>query len=179
MDLRIPAPRMVGRECERCKKAFTARAADVARGWGRFCSKSCKAIKQEAVTGQHAAYMAGKTTVPRIRTNVPVGGWQWRESNGKFHYPANMHTRHLFFTLRMIWNNFMPARMRVGAVTLYDFTGRYTRDYLKEAIYRIADELSRRDDMTAEWSAQLAAMRAWFNSPDLALAEGQLSLTGK
>ena len=33
-----------GNKC--CKKPFEARAADVARGWGKFCSKSCKAKKQ-------------------------------------------------------------------------------------------------------------------------------------
>jgi len=32
--------------CERCKSTFRARVADRARGWGRFCSKRCKAIKQ-------------------------------------------------------------------------------------------------------------------------------------
>lgn len=31
--------------CERCKKPFMARVADRARGWGRFCSKNCKATK--------------------------------------------------------------------------------------------------------------------------------------
>lgn len=33
-------------ECQRCGKPFQARTADRARGWARFCSKSCKAIKQ-------------------------------------------------------------------------------------------------------------------------------------
>lgn len=37
--------------CDRCKKGFTARVADRKRGWARFCSKSCKAIKQTQVTG--------------------------------------------------------------------------------------------------------------------------------
>lgn len=30
----------------RCGKMFTARIADRKRGWGKFCSKSCKASKQ-------------------------------------------------------------------------------------------------------------------------------------
>ena len=30
----------------KCKKLFHARQADVNRGWGKFCSKSCKAKKQ-------------------------------------------------------------------------------------------------------------------------------------
>lgn len=32
--------------CKCCKKRFMARVADRKRGWGQFCSKSCKAIKQ-------------------------------------------------------------------------------------------------------------------------------------
>ncbi len=33
-------------KCARCGEMFTARVADRKRGWARFCSKSCKAIKQ-------------------------------------------------------------------------------------------------------------------------------------
>ncbi len=43
-------------KCQGCGGTFTARTADRARGWARFCSKSCKARKQEARTGQHRAY---------------------------------------------------------------------------------------------------------------------------
>lgn len=32
--------------CQSCGSPFTARTADRARGWARFCSKSCKATKQ-------------------------------------------------------------------------------------------------------------------------------------
>lgn len=55
---RKPMPRMVERKCEWCKVPMLVRAADVKRGWGRFCSKSCKAMKQEKRTGQHQAYQA-------------------------------------------------------------------------------------------------------------------------
>jgi hypothetical protein len=46
----------VERKCQnkRCGAAFIARIADVQRGWGKFCSKSCKASHQEANTGQYA-----------------------------------------------------------------------------------------------------------------------------
>ncbi|WP_244115566.1 hypothetical protein [Burkholderia gladioli] len=54
---RVPMPKMVDRKCNRCGRSFQARAADVKRGWGRFCSKSCKAIKQEQRTGQHRAFV--------------------------------------------------------------------------------------------------------------------------
>lgn len=32
--------------CKCCKQPFTARVVDRKRGWARFCSKRCKAIKQ-------------------------------------------------------------------------------------------------------------------------------------
>ena len=53
---RIPQPKMVERKCRCCRSTFWARAADVKRGWGMYCSKSCKAIRQEARTGQYQAH---------------------------------------------------------------------------------------------------------------------------
>lgn len=52
---RKPQPRMVDCTCKWCKGPFQARAVDVARGWGKFCSKSCKAMRQEKTTGQYRA----------------------------------------------------------------------------------------------------------------------------
>jgi endogenous inhibitor of DNA gyrase (YacG/DUF329 family) len=47
-------PAMQTVKCKRCQQPFQARVADIRRGWGKFCSKSCKAIKQEQRTGQYA-----------------------------------------------------------------------------------------------------------------------------
>lgn len=47
--------KMVIVNCKCCGAPFWAREADRKRGWGRFCSKSCKAKRQEARTGQFAA----------------------------------------------------------------------------------------------------------------------------
>ena len=44
-------------KCKCCKSEFEARVADRKRGWGKYCSKSCKAKKQEQRTGQHKAYL--------------------------------------------------------------------------------------------------------------------------
>ena len=38
-----------------CGRKKMVRTADVARGWGKYYSKSCKAKAQERRTGQHAA----------------------------------------------------------------------------------------------------------------------------
>lgn len=48
---------MVEVKCKCCKQPFLARVADRKRGWGKFCSKSCKAIKQENRTGQYSNYL--------------------------------------------------------------------------------------------------------------------------
>ena len=46
---------MVARVCENkhCRAVFQARQVDVNRGWGRFCSKSCKAVEQESRIHQY------------------------------------------------------------------------------------------------------------------------------
>lgn len=33
----------VFKQCKNCRGGMVARKADIKRGWGRFCSKSCKA----------------------------------------------------------------------------------------------------------------------------------------
>ena len=43
-------------KCACCGLPFIARVADRKRGWARFCSKSCKAIKQVQRTGQNGAH---------------------------------------------------------------------------------------------------------------------------
>jgi hypothetical protein len=51
---------MIDKKCEWCGCNMSVRTADVSRGWGKFCSKSCKAKKQEKKNGQHAAYLNGR-----------------------------------------------------------------------------------------------------------------------
>lgn len=45
-------------KCDNCRVPFYARKSDRARGWGRFCTKSCKATKQEKLTGQYRSYLS-------------------------------------------------------------------------------------------------------------------------
>lgn len=40
----------------RCCASFETTTANVKRGWGKFCSKSCKATVQEKRTNQYANY---------------------------------------------------------------------------------------------------------------------------
>lgn len=41
----------VTKSCKSCKKEMQVRVADVRRGWGKFCSKSCKAKDQVKKSG--------------------------------------------------------------------------------------------------------------------------------
>mgnify|MGYP000851826242 CR=1 FL=1 len=54
---RKPTPTMVLRRCPVCGTEFQARTVDVKRGWGLFCSKSCKAKEQESRTHQHRNHL--------------------------------------------------------------------------------------------------------------------------
>jgi hypothetical protein len=40
-------------------KQFNVRQADLNRGWGKYCGKSCKAQHQEQNTGQYANLLRG------------------------------------------------------------------------------------------------------------------------
>lgn len=67
--------------CQRCKQPFIARVADRKRGWARFCSKSCKAIKQEQRTGQYAALLLGEGRSDDI-DDVDISDMDWGASDG-------------------------------------------------------------------------------------------------
>lgn len=94
----------------------------------------------------------------------------WRDRHGTRHLPARMETRHLFYTLRMIWNNTMPASARQPG-NLYSFGPTYTRDYMLSAIVAIVPELATRNDMTSEWKQQLQHMVDWISTHQLDRAE--------
>jgi hypothetical protein len=41
----------IDKHCACCGKPMKVRLADHKRGWGKYCSKSCKAIRQTQATG--------------------------------------------------------------------------------------------------------------------------------
>ena len=53
-----------------CRTKFTVRAVDRARGWGRFCSKSCKAKHQSGKSNREIWQMSR-------------GGYDWTEGGEK------------------------------------------------------------------------------------------------
>lgn len=84
--------------------------------------------------------------------------WRWRDRDGNMWSVKDMRTSHLFFTLRMIWNNTLPAYMHVGDVKLYRFGAFYTDQYMVNAIIHIYDELTTRNNVEYGHQLQLAEM---------------------
>lgn len=82
-------PSMIEVKCISCKKPFMARTADRKRGWGKFCSKSCKAVKQEQKTGQMSDYIkrksiCGRSSADDIRisnhdSNIQIDEYEWND----------------------------------------------------------------------------------------------------
>lgn len=71
----------------------------------------------------------------------------WWDRHGKLHAPADMSTKHVFFTLRMIWNHSAPKNMQIRPFKPYDFRPFYTKAYMIAAVYALVTELDKRDDM--------------------------------
>lgn len=66
-----------------------------------------------------------------------------------------METRHLFFTVRMIWNHRMPAVARSANYIQYTFQPVYTSVYLAQAIRMMIPELMKRGDIQPDWQAEI------------------------
>lgn len=98
-----------------------------------------------------------------LRPGEIIPGWLWRTNREGDISPVHMETRHLFYTLRMIWNHTMPTSMRVGKeIRLYRFGARHSRQYMREAIVQIGAELFKRDDIAPWMREELDEMAAWL-----------------
>ena len=56
-------PSMIDVKCMSCGNSFEARAADVKRGWGKYCSKSCKAHQQTKKQSKNKSKHKGYPTI--------------------------------------------------------------------------------------------------------------------
>lgn len=100
---------------------------------------------------------AAKSQVPAKFLWVDQTGQQW---------PTEMmETRHLFYSLRMIWNHRMPEEAKLHPYRRYDL--RRSDEYLREAIRELTKELVSRKDMTTEWQVDLNYMINWLSTHQL------------
>ena len=82
-----------------------------------------------------------------IKSGQLMPHFRWRDRFGEFHRPTEMETRHLFFTLRMIWNHTCPEQFQIKPFQEYDFSDFYTTHYFKTAVLALSAELATRNDL--------------------------------
>lgn len=88
----------------------------------------------------------------------PVAPFKWRDRGGKFHPVNKMETRHLFYTLTLIWNHTTEDLKLPGRI--YDSLGAYyTSDYVMEAAKAIAAELATRKGISRDWQGKINLMK--------------------
>lgn len=87
-----------------------------------------------------------------------------------------METRHLFYTVRMIWNHTMPVQAQTATFKRYAFGPRYTKEYMLEAIRAMVPELGTRTDLTPGWAAELQQMINWLARQQLAQLGANVSI---
>lgn len=99
--------------------------------------------------------MPSSNAIAQKQKTTVAKRFQWKDRMDKLHYVDEMETRHLFYTLRMIWNHTMPAEARSESFHPYRFSSFYTVEYMENAIRAIARELAGRKDMRKEWQDEL------------------------
>lgn len=83
----------------------------------------------------------------------------WKTKESKFLKTEDMATRHLFFTIRMIYNNTVPDNYQHHPVKLYKFGEFYTKEYFAIAVRVMLQELSKREDLTSYMKSTLKFIR--------------------
>ncbi len=89
--------------------------------------------------------------------------WAWRDRHGNFTIPSAMSTRHLYHTLKMIWNNSMPEVAKIHPVLQYSFNGFYTSAYMKIACVKMLEELGKRK-LNLEQLSGMRKMHQYINN---------------
>jgi len=90
--------------------------------------------------------------------------FQWLDREGVYHYPKDMETKHIFFTLRMIWNHSAPEYMRIEPYKRYSFGSFYTPTYIKTTVVNLCEELSKRTDLQPYFVKCLNIIKSHLNN---------------
>ena len=92
----------------------------------------------------------------------PAPRFMWRSHDDTRRYVDEMETRHLFYTLRMVWNHSMPEEARSASYKRYSFSPFYTAEYMQDAIRYICRELSTRKNLDPAWQVELDRFAAYL-----------------
>ncbi|QIG68910.1 hypothetical protein EVB71_058 [Rhizobium phage RHph_Y55] len=116
------------------------------------------------------------------KTEVYVPGFfdvarpfRWRDRTGQDRLPEEMETRHLFFTVCMIWNHHMPVKTHAN-YNRYTFGPYHNERYLQTAIRMLLPVLIMRKDRKPFMDARLKMMaNTFFTNGEALLLEGGLN----
>jgi hypothetical protein len=74
-------------------------------------------------------------------------------------FPSEMETRHLVFTLRMIYNHLVPAHMRVPGGKRWGDIDKMPVRYLQDSVRHMTAEVTKRPDLTPEHRQILGSIK--------------------
>ena len=106
-----------------------------------------------------------------MKTLSMKNDFRWRDQSGNFHNPNEMETRHLFYTLRMIWNHTMPENLRITSYIAHEFIDFYSATYMSNAVKAIGRELLTRNDIKLQWRNELDFMASHFIDRPVSIGE--------
>lgn len=72
---------------------------------------------------------------------------KWITSAGQATPVMLMETSHLHYTIRLIWNTFMPEPLHLGPGKITVFANKHPPEYLAEVSKALYSELLSRDDV--------------------------------
>lgn len=93
-----------------------------------------------------------------ILTDDIVAGFRWKDRENNFYYIHEMITRHLFYTVRMVWNHSAPEHMKLTPYHKYKFSKFYSQRYMRTAVQCMIGELKKRKDIRAIWRSDISRM---------------------
>lgn len=92
----------------------------------------------------------------------------WRTKDRHLLLPVNeMNTKHLFYTLLMIWNHSAPKDAQIWFNHKYVFGPFYTPQYMLAAFRAIYVELKRRTDIGPRMSEVLTKMENYHRAKNI------------
>lgn len=74
--------------------------------------------------------------------------FKWKDRFEDFHYPCEMNTNHIFYTVLMIWNHSQPEELKIKPYEKYSFPDFYSNEYMILAFKNLFVELLNRNDLT-------------------------------
>jgi len=125
---------------------------------GKYVNQWCYIMVEEEmpsfwVPEEDLVFFKRQETVQEIERE-----FEWRDQKGVFHKVEDMETRHLYYTLRMIWNHSVPEEMKLKPYKRYQFDCFYTPQYIAIAVRKMMRELIKRTDITPIEAASLKLM---------------------